>query len=127
MNTKMYVGNLSFDVTESDLHELFGTHGAVSEVSLVMDRETGRPRGFAFITMADKSGMDNAIRDLNGKPFQGRPLTVNEARPREERPSFGGGGGGGGRRSGGGGGGYGGGGGGRGNGGGGGGGRSERW
>ena len=135
MNTKMYVGNLSFDATESDLHELFGAHGAVSEVSMVMDRETGRPRGFAFITMADKDGMDTAIRELNGKQFQGRALTVNEARPREERPAFGGGGG---RKSGGGGyggggggggrGGYGGGGGGGGRGNsGGGGGRSERW
>ena len=136
MNTKMYVGNLPFTSTESDLHELFGQHGAVSEVSLVMDRETGRPRGFAFVTMADKEGMDAAIKALHGQQFQGRALTVNEARPREERPSFGGGGGGGGRRSGGGGGygggggggrgGYGGGGGGRGGNGGGGGGR-DRW
>ncbi len=130
MNTKMYVGNLSFDTTEADLHELFGAHGGVTEVHLPSDRDTGRPRGFAFVTMDSADAMNAAINSINGKEFMGRALTVNEARPREER-GFGGGGGGGGRsggggggfrgKSGGGGGGYGGGGGGGGYGGGGGG------
>ena len=101
----MYVGNLPFSAGEEELREAFGEFGPVSEVNLVMDRETGRPRGFAFITMGSKEGMEAAIRGLDGKDFGGRNLTVNEARPREERPSFGGGGG---DRRGGGGGGYGG-------------------
>lgn len=96
MNTKMYVGNLPFDSTEADLRDLFSAHGAVTEVAVVMDRDSGRPRGFAFVTMADKEGMEAAIRELDGKDFNGRPLNVNEARPRENRPSYGGGGGGGG-------------------------------
>jgi cold-inducible RNA-binding protein len=95
MSTKMYVGNLTFDATEADVRELFSEHGPVNEVALVMDRETQRPRGFAFVTMNTKEGMDNAIRALNGKAWNGRPLTVNEARPREERPAYSGGGGGG--------------------------------
>ena len=103
--SKMYVGNLPFSAGEEELREAFGEFGPVSEVNLVMDRETGRPRGFAFITMGSKEGMEAAIRGLDGKDFGGRNLTVNEARPREERPSFGGGGG---DRRGGGGGGYGG-------------------
>ena len=102
----MYVGNLPFSAGEEELREAFGEFGPVSEVNLVMDRETGRPRGFAFVTMGSKEGMEAAIRGLDGKDFGGRNLTVNEARPREERPSFGGGGGG--DRRGGGGGGYGG-------------------
>ena len=103
----MYVGNLPFEVTEQELRDLFSAHGQVNEVAVVMDRDTGRPRGFAFVTMNDKDGMDAAIRELDGKDFNGRPLNVNEARPREERPSYagGGGGGGGGNRRGGGGGG----------------------
>lgn len=113
MDAKMYVGNLSYDVTQEELQALFEAHGAVSDVFIVKDRESGRPRGFAFVTMADKSAMDAAIEALNGADFMGRNLAINEARPREERPSGGGGYGGGG------GGGYGGGGG-RGNGGGGG-------
>ena len=104
--SKMYVGNLPFSAGEEELREAFGEFGPVSEVNLVMDRETGRPRGFAFVTMGSKEGMEAAIRGLDGKDFGGRNLTVNEARPREERPSFGGGGGG--DRRGGGGGGYGG-------------------
>ncbi len=100
MNTKMYVGNLSFDTTENDLRDLFAQHGTVTEASLPMDRTTGRPRGFAFVTMDSTEGMNAAITALNGKPFQGRPLTINEARPREERPAYGGGGGGGGGRGG---------------------------
>ena len=105
MNTKMYVGNLPFETTESELRDLFGEHGEVDEVAVVMDRETGRPRGFAFVTMNDKESMDNAIRELDGQDYNGRALTVNEARPREERPSYGGGRGGGGGYGGGGGGG----------------------
>jgi len=101
----MYVGNLPFSASEDELRDAFGQFGPVSEVSLVMDRETGRPRGFAFVTMGSKEAMEAAIRGLDGKDFGGRNLTVNEARPREERPSFGGGGG---ERRGGGGGGYGG-------------------
>jgi cold-inducible RNA-binding protein len=103
--SKMYVGNLPFSASEDELRDAFGQFGPVSEVSLVMDRETGRPRGFAFVTMGTKEAMEAAIRGLDGKDFGGRNLTVNEARPREERPSFGGGGGGGDRRGGGGGGG----------------------
>lgn len=102
--SKMYVGNLPFSASEDELREAFGQFGPVSEVSLVMDRETGRPRGFAFVTMGSKEAMEAAIRGLDGKDFGGRNLTVNEARPREERPSYGGGG----DRRGGGGGGYGG-------------------
>jgi cold-inducible RNA-binding protein len=103
MNTKMYVGNLTFDASEAEVRELFSEHGAVNEVALPMDRETNRPRGFAFVTMNTKEGMDNAIKALDGKAWNGRPLTVNEARPREERPAYSGGGrggngGGGGRR-----------------------------
>jgi cold-inducible RNA-binding protein len=105
MNTKMYVGNLSFDTTESDLRAACEQHGAVTELSLPMDRGTGRPRGFAFVTMETAEGMNAAIAHLNGKPLGGRLLTVNEARPREDRPAYSGGGGGGGYGGGGGGGG----------------------
>ncbi len=123
MDAKMYVGNLSYDVTQEELQALFEAHGAVSDVFIVKDRESGRPRGFAFVTMETKESMDAAIEALNGADFMGRNLAINEARPREERPSGGGGGGyggGGGGRGGNGGGGYGGGGGRGGNGGGGG-------
>jgi RNA recognition motif-containing protein len=96
MNTKLYVGNLSFDATENDLQDLFAAQGPVTEVNLMQDRMTGKPRGFAFVTMATKEGADAAIQNLNGKDWKGRALTVNEARPREERA--GGGGYGGGRR-----------------------------
>jgi cold-inducible RNA-binding protein len=94
MNTKMYVGNLSFDTTEADLRELFSQHGSVTEVFLPTDRESGRPRGFAFVTVDSVEGMNAAINGLNGQAFLGRNLTINEARPREERPAYGGGGGG---------------------------------
>lgn len=107
MNTKMYVGNLSYDATDSDIRELFEAHGTVSDVFIVKDRESGRPRGFAFVSMGTAEEMNAAIEGLNGEEFLGRALTINEARPREERPQGGGGGYGGG-----GGGGYGGGGGG---------------
>ena len=94
MNTKMYVGNLPYEVTELELRELFSEHGQVNEVAVPTDRETGRARGFAFVTMNDKESMDAAIGALDGQPFNGRDLKVNEARPREERPSYAGGGGG---------------------------------
>jgi RNA recognition motif-containing protein len=95
---KIYVGNLSFNTSEAALRQLFEQHGAVTSASLVMDRDTGRPRGFGFVEMADSSAAQAAITALNGKSFDGRDLTVNEAKP---RPVGGGGGGSGGRRSGG--------------------------
>jgi RNA recognition motif-containing protein len=119
---KLYVGNMSFDTTEADLMEYFGQHGEVTSATIVMDRETGRPRGFGFVEFADAESGRKAMEATNGQELSGRPLTVNEARPRENR---GGGGGGGGGR-----GGYGGGGGGGGRGGyggGGGGGGGGRW
>jgi cold-inducible RNA-binding protein len=85
MNTKLYVGNLAFDNTENDLRDMFGAFGAVSEVNVIMDRATGRSRGFAFVTMATPEAAQAAIAGLNGKEIKGRSLTVNEARPREER------------------------------------------
>jgi len=127
MSKNIYVGNLSFQATADDLRDLFAQYGTVTRAQIVTDRETGRSRGFGFVEMAD--GGDEAIEALNGTSFQGRPLTVNEAKPREDRPRSGGGGGGGGRGGyggGGGGGGYGGGGGGGGYGGGGGG-RRDRY
>lgn len=83
---KLYVGNLSFQTTENDLQDMFEQHGKVAEVGLMMDRTTGRSRGFAFVTMPDATEANAAISAFNGKEVQGRPLTVNEARPREERP-----------------------------------------
>ena len=91
MNTKMYVGNLSYDATDSDLRKLFEAHGTVSDVFIVKDRESGRPRGFAFVSMETPEEMNAAIEGLNGEEFAGRALTINEARPREERPRGGGG------------------------------------
>ncbi|SPE53237.1 putative RNA-binding protein RbpB [Verrucomicrobia bacterium] len=85
MNTKLFVGNLSFDVTENDLQDAFAAHGTVTEANLMMDRTTGRPRGFAFITMATPEDAQKAIDALNGTMLGGRNLTVNEARPKEER------------------------------------------
>ncbi len=96
----MYVGNLSFDASEAEVRELFSQHGTVTDIHVPTDRTTGRMRGFAFVTLDTKEGMDAAINALNGQQFMGRALTINEARPREERPSFGGGGGGGGSRGG---------------------------
>ena len=92
MNTKLFVGNLSFDVTENDLQDLFVAFGPVSEVNLMADRSTGRSRGFAFVTMATPEGAQAAIQGMAGKDVKGRALTVNEARPREERSGGGGGG-----------------------------------
>jgi RNA recognition motif-containing protein len=83
---KLYVGNLSFETTENDLQDLFEQHGAVNEVHLMMDRMTGKSRGFAFVTMNDVTQANAAMSSLNGREFNGRPLTVNEARPRAERP-----------------------------------------
>lgn len=123
MGNKLYVGNLSFNTTETDLQDFFAQAGPVTEVLLVQDKFTGKSRGFAFVTMGSDADAQNAITQFHGKPFDGRNLTVNEARPREERSGGGGGGGYGGGGGGGGRGGYGGGGGGRGGYGGGGGGR----
>lgn len=97
MNTKMYVGNLPFNATEDDMRTLFSDYGTVTDIHLPMDRESGRPRGFAFVTMDSPTAMNEAIRALNEKDFGGRNLNVNEARPREDRPAFAGGGGGGGK------------------------------
>lgn len=82
---KMYVGNLSFDSTEQDLRTLFSEHGTVSDIFLPTDRDTGRPRGFAFVTMDSKASMIKAIKEMDGKEVAGRNLKVNEARAREER------------------------------------------
>ena len=87
----MYVGNLSYDATDSDIRGLFEAHGIVSDVFIVKDRESGRPRGFAFVSMETPEEMNAAIEGLNGEEFAGRVLTINEARPREERPHGGGG------------------------------------
>jgi RNA recognition motif-containing protein len=113
MGTKLYVGNLSYSVSSSDLEELFGSFGAIRSAQVVMDRDTGRSKGFGFVEFNTDEEAEAAISALNGRDFKGRNLTVNEARPREDRggPRGGGGGGGGGNR--GGGGGFGGGGGGR--------------
>jgi cold-inducible RNA-binding protein len=97
---KLYVGNMNFRTTEESLEQLFSNYGEVQEVAVITDRDTGRPRGFAFVTMDDEGGKQ-AIEEVNGTEFEGRTLTVNEAKPRENR---GGGGGGGGRGGGGGGG-----------------------
>ena len=94
MSTKLFVGNLSFNTIENDLHDLFAAHGGVIEVNLMVDKFTGRPRGFAFVTMESPEAAEAAIQALHGKNFDGRDLTVNIARPREERPPGGGGGGG---------------------------------
>jgi cold-inducible RNA-binding protein len=106
-NSKLYVGNLSFKTTEDELRSHFGQYGSVTDVYVAMDRMTGRPRGFAFVTMGTAEEAKVAAEKSNGVDLGGRQLTVNEARPKEERPGggFGGGGGGGGRGFGGGGGG----------------------
>jgi RNA recognition motif-containing protein len=107
MGTKLFVGNLSFNTTQNQLQDAFSQHGVVVEVALMLDRETGRSRGFAFVTMDTVESAQAAIQAMSGAQLDGRSLTVNEAKPKEERPRSGGYGGGGG-------GGYGGGGGGRG-------------
>ena len=108
MATKLYVGNLSFETTENDLRRLFEPFGTVSSCNLIMDKMTGKSRGFAFVELSSPAEAAKAIAEMNGKDCGGRALTVNEAKPREDRPRGGGGGG----YGGGGGGGYGGGGGG---------------
>ena len=113
--TNIFVGNLSYQTTQADLEAAFSAHGTVERVNIVTDRDTGQPRGFAFVEMTDRAAAEAAINALNGVDMQGRALNVNEARPK----TAGGGGGGGGRS-------FGGGGGGRNSGGGGGGGR-QRW
>ena len=100
MNRKLYVGNLPFQTTESDLEQLFATAGDVASVNVMRDRETGRARGFAFVEMASDEGASNAVETLNNTSYGGRNLTVNEARPQEARRDGGGfGGPRGGRRS----------------------------
>jgi|SRR5688572_27435726 cold-inducible RNA-binding protein len=94
MNNKLFVGGISYNTTENDLQDAFGAHGTVSEVHLVNDRMTGKSKGFAFVTMSSPEEAQKAIDNLNGKSMDGRSLTVNIARPREERPGGGGGGGG---------------------------------
>jgi RNA recognition motif-containing protein len=105
MSNKLFVGNLSFNTTENDLQDAFAAFGTVTETNLMMDRTTNRPRGFGFVTMSSAEEAQKAIEGMNGKDMDGRALTVNVARPREERPAgggggrreYGGGGGGGGR------------------------------
>src|SRR5579862_43691 len=93
MSAKLFVGNLSFNITENDLQDAFAAHGTVIEANLMMDRATGRPRGFGFVTMATDEEAQKALTALNGSMVGGRALTVNVARPREERSGGGGGGG----------------------------------
>lgn len=106
MGRKLYVGNLSYGVDSSQLQELFSAHGTVESAEIIADRETGRSKGFGFVQMSTDDEAQAAINALNGQNHEGRPLTVNEAKPREDRPrggggggrgGFGGGGGGGGR------------------------------
>jgi len=91
MSNKLFVGNLSFNTTENDLQDAFAAHGTVTEANLMMDRTTNRPRGFGFVTMSSAEEAQKAIDALNGKEMDGRALTVNVAKPREERSGGGGG------------------------------------
>lgn len=99
-NSKLYVGNLSFKTTEDELRSTFGQFGSVTDVYVAMDKMTGRPRGFAFVTMGTAEEAKSAAEKMNGTDLGGRQLTVNEARPKEDRPGGGFGGGGGGGRGG---------------------------
>lgn len=90
MNKKLYVGNLPYSATEDQVRALFGQAGEIVEIALIMDRETGRPKGFGFVEMATEEGAQEAIKRFNGYTFDNRNLTVNEARPREERGGGGG-------------------------------------
>ncbi len=90
MSTKLFVGNLSYNTTENDLQDAFAAHGSVVEAILMMDRMSGRSRGFGFVTMASPDEAQKAIEAMNGAQLDGRPLTVNVARPREDRPPGGG-------------------------------------
>jgi len=92
MNSKLFVGNLSFETTENDLRDAFAAHGTVTDTCLIMDRVTNRPRGFGFVTMSTDEEAQKATDALNGKDMGGRALTVNVAKPREERAPGGGGG-----------------------------------
>ncbi len=94
----IYVGNLSYSTQDQDLHDAFSAHGAVDSARVITDRESGRSRGFGFVEMPDRAEAEAAISALNGTDLQGRTISVNEARPREDRPRGGGGGGGGRRR-----------------------------
>jgi cold-inducible RNA-binding protein len=94
MSSKLFVGNLSFETTENELQDAFAAHGTVTEANILMDRMSGRPRGFGFVTMSSPEEAQKAIAAMNGAQLGGRALTVNIARPREERPGGGGGGGG---------------------------------
>lgn len=95
MGSKLYVGNLSYNATGSDLEQLFSAHGTVQSAEVIADRDTGRSKGFGFVQMGSDNEAQTAIAALNGKDHDGRALTVNEAKPREDRPRSGGGGGGG--------------------------------
>jgi RNA recognition motif-containing protein len=90
MSNKLFVGNLSFDTTENELQDAFAAFGTVTETNLMMDRMTNRPRGFGFVTMSSAAEAEQAIAGLHGRDLGGRALTVNVARPREERPAGGG-------------------------------------
>ena len=94
MGSKLYVGNLNYNVTNSDLEQLCSPHGAVQSADVIQDRDTGRSKGFGFVQMGSEGEAQAAISALNGQDHDGRNLTVNEAKPREERPRSGGGGGG---------------------------------
>ena len=89
MSNKLFVGNISFNTTENDLHDAFAAHGTVVEANLMMDRMSGKPRGFGFVTMSTPEEAQKAIDALNGASLDGRNLTVNIARPKEERPAGG--------------------------------------
>jgi len=97
MGKKLYVGNLGYDVKDADLSQLFAQHGTVESATVIMDKMTGRSKGFGFVEMSSEQEAQAAIAALNGKDYSGRALTVNEAKPREERPGGGSRGGGGGR------------------------------
>jgi RNA recognition motif-containing protein len=106
MGNKLYVGNLAYSIRDEDLQQAFAPYGSVASAKVMMDRESGRSKGFGFVEMGNDAEAQAAIQGMNGQPLSGRPLVVNEARPREERPSgfrspYGGGGAGGGRREGG--------------------------
>src|SRR5687768_6013323 len=105
MGSKLYVGNLSYDTTNADLEQMCAPHGTVKSAEVIQDRDTGRSKGFGFVQMSTDDEAQGAITALNGRDVDGRTLTVNEAKPREDRPRSGGGGGGGGGYGGGGGGG----------------------
>jgi cold-inducible RNA-binding protein len=85
MGKKLYVGNLSYQVSNTDLENMFAAFGTVNSAEVIQDRDTGRSKGFGFVEMADENGAQEAIRNLNEKEHDGRPLTVNEAKPREDR------------------------------------------